>query len=73
MSSLASKTLISADSINKIGDSKVIVEAKSKESEMGFLISGVKLAFPKLSQAFSTASILYYFDLECHICIKTDR
>ena len=37
-----------------------------------FLISKVKLAFLRLRQAFTEASILHHFDLKRHIWIKTD-
>ena len=37
-----------------------------------FLISEVKLAFLRLRQAFTKASIFYYFDPERYIWIETD-
>ena len=37
-----------------------------------FLISGAKLAFTELRQAFFKALILHHFNPECHIQIKTD-
>ena len=39
---------------------------------MGFLIFKAKVAFTHLRQAFTKALILYHFDPECHIRIKTN-
>ena len=39
--------------------------------EPTFLNTVAKRAFNKLRQAFTKASILQYFDLECHIRIET--
>ena len=46
--------------------------SKSKQTESGFLTSGVRRAFTKLRQAFIKAPILYHIDSECHIRIETD-
>lgn len=40
--------------------------------EMSFLTLEAKLRFTMLKQAFIKAPILYYFDLECYICIEID-
>ena len=40
--------------------------------KLKFLTSKAKKAFNCLRQAFTKASILQYFDLECHIRIETD-
>ena len=37
-----------------------------------FFTPGAKLKFPELRQIFVKIPILYHFDLECHIWIKTD-
>ncbi len=39
---------------------------------MDFLTLGVKKTFIQLRKSFIKASILYYFDIKCHLCIKTD-
>ena len=46
--------------------------SKSKKIEMGFFISGARIAFTKLRQAFIKAPILHQFNLERHIQIETD-
>ena len=59
---------------NKVGE-KVQEKSRSKnlsKSTLDFLTPGAKLAFTKLRQAFLKALILYHFDPECHIRIKTD-
>ena len=43
-----------------------------KSFKSGFLNLEARLAFTKLKQRFIKALVLYYFDLECHICIETD-
>lgn len=55
------------DIINRIGSGKVIVEVNSKRFQTGFFILGVRLAFAKLRQAFSTTLILHYIDLKYQI------
>ena len=45
---------------------------KSKKIELSFLTFGTKMVFTKLRQAFVKTPILHYFDLKCHIQIKTD-
>ena len=40
--------------------------------ELGFLISGGRMVFIKLRQAFIKDSILHHFDLECHIRMEID-
>lgn len=50
----------------------MIVEARSKESEMKFLSRGAKFTFAKLRQAFTIGLILYYFDLKSSILIEID-
>lgn len=44
-----------------------------KEPGTGFFTPGAKLAFAKLRQAFMKTLILYHFNLEYHIEIKTDE
>lgn len=56
--------LIFVDSINKIDDGKVIIEANSKKFGVEFFTSKAKLAFTKLRQTFNIALIFYYFDLK---------
>ena len=46
--------------------------SKSKKTELGFLISGARIAFTELRQAFVKALILYHFNPECHIRIEID-
>lgn len=41
------------------------------ETGPGFITPGARLAFTKLRQTFIKALILYYFDLEYYILIKT--
>ena len=59
---------------NEVGE-KVQKRSKSKnlsKSTLDFLTPGAKLAFTKLKQAFLKPPILYHFDPERHIRIKTD-
>ncbi len=46
--------------------------AKSKQSKTVFLISEAQAGFFYLQKAFTKVSILYHFDLECHIRSRTD-
>lgn len=48
----------------------MIIKTSSKEYKTQFLIPEVKLTLAKLGKAFSTTSILRYFDLKCHSRIK---
>ena len=56
---------------NKIGK-KGRNLSKSKKTELGFLISGARMAFTKLRQAFIKTSILYHCDQKRHIRVETD-
>lgn len=55
-------TSISADSIDRVGGSKLIINDSNNISGIEFVTSGANYAYVKLRQAFSTAQILYYFD-----------
>ena len=65
---------------NGVGDNEVVEEknyqkmSKFKKTvrSLDFLISGAKLTFTKLGEAFIKALILDHFDLDCHIWIETD-
>ena len=46
--------------------------SKSKKTELGFLISGARIAFTKLKQAFIKAPIFHHFDPEYYIWVETD-
>ena len=46
--------------------------SKNSNRAMGYLTSKARLAFTQLKKAFTKALILWHFDLECHIRIKTD-
>ena len=61
--------------------SKILVKSKNhdfppnfrhKEARIGFFTPKARLTFTQLRQVFVEAPILYYFDLESHIWIKTD-
>ena len=60
----------------KVGDNEVGKKgrnlSKSKNIESGFFISGARMAFTKLRQAFIKAPIFYHFNLERYIRIETD-
>ena len=43
-----------------------------KEADLSFLIPKARIAFNRLQLAFTKAPILWYFDLQCHIWIKTN-
>ena len=55
-------------------ENKTVGRSPSKNSNkaMGYLTPNARRAFTQLSQAFTKALILRYFDPECHIWIKTD-
>lgn len=72
INSLVANKLISINGIDYIGASKVIEENSNKELRTEFFISRAKLASAKLRHAFTTALILYYFDLKCDMMIETD-
>lgn len=55
------------EKIDKIDGGKVIEKDGKIESKMGFLISGTKLAYAMLRQAYIIDQILDHFDPECHI------
>lgn len=55
------------DSIYRVGDGKIIVEANGKESKTRFFIFRARLAYAKLRQAFNTALILHHFYSKYHI------
>ena len=59
------------EKVQKLSKSKNLSKFK-KTVRSDFFISGVKLAFIKLKQAFVKALISYYFDLKYHIRIETD-
>lgn len=44
-----------------------------EDFELGFLIPKPRLIFTELRQAFVKAPIIHYFDLKCHIGIKTNK
>ena len=46
--------------------------SKSKKTELGFLISGARMALIKLRQAFIKAPILHHLDPERYIQVETD-
>lgn len=69
---LTANKLIFANSINWVDGGKVIVETNSKESGMGFHISGARLAFAEKKQAYSTTLILHDYNPVCHNQIQTD-
>ena len=46
--------------------------SKNPNRATGYLTPVAKQAFTQLRQAFTKASILRYFDPECHIRIETD-
>lgn len=79
---LAGSKLIptSEDNIKGIGGGNIIdkvsivskASMRASEFETEFLISGVRVNIGKLRQAFIIAPTLYYYDLKCHIWIKTD-
>ena len=63
--------------INKSKNMVLAFLAKSKfftelSSKADFHTSEIKLVFDKLRQAFIKIPILYHFDSECPICIKTN-
>ena len=58
---------------NEVGKKSRKNLSKSKKTESGFFISGARMIFTKLRQAFIKAPILHHFDLECHIRIETDE
>ena len=62
------------DEFGKKGEnpSKSKNSPKFKKTELDYLISGARRAFTKLRQVFIKASILHYFDPECHIRVETD-
>ena len=73
----------SGGSICKLDASKKLIKFKSqtKNRYLGnsndtkkpkFLISGDRKVFNHLRQAFTKASILWYFNPECHIWIETN-
>ena len=57
--------------VQKLSKSKNLSKSK-KTIRSDFLISRARLAFTKLRQTFVNAPILYHFDPERHIRIKTD-
>lgn len=63
---IANKLISIKDSINRVDDSKIIIEVNSKESGTGFFSPITKLLFAELRQACSLAPILHDFDLEYH-------
>lgn len=67
-------TLINKIDIDKVGGSKVIVDANvvAKQSKIGFFILKTRFAFAKLSQACSIVPILHYLVPKDHIQIETD-
>ena len=58
--------------VQKLFKSKNLSKSKKTVRSSDYLIFGAKLAFTKLRQAFFKAPILYHFDLERHIQIKTN-
>ncbi len=58
--------------IEKLAKSKKLDFVKTKLFKEDFLTFETKKAFIYLQKAFIKASILYYFDIKHHICIKTD-
>ena len=46
--------------------------SRDMEAELSFITFKARLAFTKLRQIFIKASILYYFNSEYHIWIKTN-
>ena len=45
---------------------------RNRKTRTDFFTPKARLVFTQLRQTFIKAPILYYFDLECHIRIKTD-
>lgn len=70
----ASKWIFIEDNSNGIVSDKLIVKIDilDKKSGIEFFISGARFAFAKLKQAFNTTPILYYFDVEYNIQIKSN-
>ena len=58
--------------VQKTSKSKNPSKSKKTIKSSNFFISGAKLAFTELRQAFFKAPILYYFDLKHHIRIEID-
>lgn len=60
--------------IEVLNAGKVIFEANvvNKESRTKFCTLRARLVFAELRQTFSIAPVLYHFDLECYIWIKTE-
>ena len=57
---------------SKTSKFKKLFKPKKKIGSLDFLILRARLVFTKLRQAFVRALILYYFDPECYIQIKTN-
>lgn len=65
----ANKSISIKSGINRVNDSKEIVETDivEKKSRTEFLTLKAKLAFVKVRQTFNITPILYYFDSESYI------
>lgn len=68
----AHKFLSIKNNINGVDGINVIIETNIKNSRTRFLIPRAKLAFAKLKKAFKSTPMLFYFDPEYYIRIKTD-
>ena len=58
--------------ITKSKNHDFLLNSRNREAKTSFFIPETRLAFIQLRQAFVKASILHYFNLECHIQIETD-
>ena len=60
------------EKLKKLSKSRNLLKFNAMEAGLSFLTLDAREAFNRLRLAFIEASILQYFDSECHIRIKTD-